>query len=115
MMSAAGGGALDVDDVFSTYLFTGNGTSQTITNGLDLAGEGGLIWTKRRDGSAAHQLYDTARGIDNVLNIVNNAGQYDYSGDITSVNSDGFSVGYYSGGLNYSNRDYATWSFRKAP
>ena len=115
MMSAAGGGALDVDDVFSTYLFTGNGTSQTITNGLDLAGEGGLIWTKRRDGSSNHQLYDTARGIDNVLNIVNNAGQYDYSGDITSVNSDGFSVGYYSGGLNYSNRDYATWSFRKAP
>ena len=115
MSGAAGGGGLDVDEVFSTYLFTGNGTSQTLTNGLDLAGEGGLIWTKRRDGSANHQLYDTARGIDYVLNIVNNAGQYDYSGDITSVNSDGFSVGYYSGGLNYSGREYATWSFRKTP
>jgi hypothetical protein len=43
------------------------------------------------------------------------AAQYDYGGDITSVNSDGFSLGYYSGGVNYSGRDYATWTFRKAP
>jgi len=46
MVSAAGGG-LDVDDVFSTYLFEGNGSaygsvSQTITNGIDHAGEGGI-------------------------------------------------------------------------
>jgi hypothetical protein len=60
MMSAAGGDALDVDEVFSTYLYTGNGTSQTITNGLDLAGEGGLIWSKYRSGSS-HLWYDTER------------------------------------------------------
>ena len=32
---------LYVDDVFSTYLYTGNGSTQTINNGIDLAGEGG--------------------------------------------------------------------------
>jgi hypothetical protein len=115
MMSGAGGGdPLDVDDVFSTYLYTGNGTSQTITNGLDLAGEGGLIWSKYRSGSG-HLLYDTERGIDYVVSSSSAEAQYDYGGDITSVNSDGFSLGYYSGGVNYSGRNYVTWSFRKAP
>jgi hypothetical protein len=46
---AAGGEALAIEDVFSTYLYTGNGSTQTITNGIDLAGEGGLVWIKRRD------------------------------------------------------------------
>jgi hypothetical protein len=46
--TAAGGEALAIEDVFSTYLYTGNGTTQTITNGIDLAGEGGLVWIKSR-------------------------------------------------------------------
>ena len=44
----AGAGAIDdpvyVDDVFSTFLYEGNGTSQTITSGIDLDGKGGLVW-----------------------------------------------------------------------
>ena len=39
---------LEVEEVFSTYLYTGNGSTQTITNGIDLAGEGGLVWIKKR-------------------------------------------------------------------
>ena len=58
----AGGAGLDVDEVFSTYLYDGNGYTQTITNGIDLAGEGGLVWIKQRDGSAIHGLVDTERG-----------------------------------------------------
>jgi hypothetical protein len=46
MMGAAGaaGEKVYVEDVFSTYLYTGNGSTQTITNDIDLAGEGGLVW-----------------------------------------------------------------------
>lgn len=37
MMSAASGDApLSVEDVFSTYLYTGNGSSQSISNGINL-------------------------------------------------------------------------------
>jgi hypothetical protein len=42
-----GGDKLYVEDVFSTYLYTGNGSTQTITNGIDLDGEGGLVWFKK--------------------------------------------------------------------
>jgi hypothetical protein len=47
MSGAAGGDVLDVDDVFSPYLYRGNGSTQTITNGLALAdGVGGGTSTK---------------------------------------------------------------------
>jgi GH25 family lysozyme M1 (1,4-beta-N-acetylmuramidase) len=38
-VSASEPPAVYVEDVFSTYLYTGNGSTQTITNGIDLAGE----------------------------------------------------------------------------
>ena len=31
-----------VDEVFSTYVYTGTGSSQSINNGIDLSGEGGM-------------------------------------------------------------------------
>jgi hypothetical protein len=50
LQAAAGnaGESLYVEDVFSTYLYTGTGAAQTITNGIDLDGEGGLVWIKKR-------------------------------------------------------------------
>ena len=51
--SAGGSDKLYVDDVFSTYLFNGNSGTQTITNGIDFAGEGGMVWCKTR-GSGSH-------------------------------------------------------------
>ena len=38
------GGVSYIEDVFSTWLYTGNGSTQTITNGIDLATKGGLVW-----------------------------------------------------------------------
>ena len=115
----AGGAGLDVDEVFSTYLYDGNGSTQTITNGIDLAGEGGLVWIKQRDGSAIHGLVDTERGRTVYLdtnsvraNRTTNGPTY----DLTSFNSDGFSLGqnWELYGNNNGNT-YASWTFRKAP
>ena len=65
---ATGGGGLDITDVFSTYLYTGNDTSQTITNGIDLSGEGGMTWLKTRNDTHSHYLFDTERGAGYYLN-----------------------------------------------
>ena len=44
-----------IEDVFSTYLFSGvTGGTQTITNGIDLSGKGGLVWNKLRSGTDNH-------------------------------------------------------------
>jgi len=106
---------LNVEDVFSTYLYEGNGSTQTITNGVDLSGEGGLVWIKTRNFTYDHSLHDTERGANNHLesNTANAAVQYG-SGGLNAFNSSGFSV---QGGndVNNASYDYASWTFRKAP
>ena len=105
---------LDVDDVFSAYTYTGNGSTQTINNGIDLAGEGGLVWIKGRSGATDHALYDTARGA--TLGLVSNstAGQITQSTGLTAFENSGFSVGSLAK-LNTNSSTYASWTFRKAP
>ena len=52
-----------ISGLFSTFLYTGTGSSQTITNGINLSGKGGLVWIKRRVASSYdHNLFDTVRG-----------------------------------------------------
>lgn len=103
---------LYVDDVFSTYLYTGNGSTQTINNGIDLAGKGGMVWCKSR-GTASHLLFDTERGVGQRLYSDLTAGQEYNASVLTSFNSDGFSLGNLSS-INGSGTNYASWTFRKA-
>jgi len=109
---AAAGGAVYVEDVFSTYLYTSTGSALTITNGLDLSGEGGLVWIKDRDAAINHVLIDTERGKDAQL-YINTSGQITPGNRITAFNSNGFTLGTDSDVNTSSARDYCSWSFRK--
>ena len=112
----AGGAALNVEEVFSTYLYTGNGSSQTITNGIDLDGEGGLVWSKDREAANAHTLYDTERGGNKRLTANNNSAEItDAGSNGLTFNSDGFTVTGGANQSNASNKGIASWTFRKAP
>ena len=112
----AGGAALDITDVFSTYLLDNSGT---VVNGIDLAGEGGLLWTKHRSGGALsfyqnHFLYDTERGYGSTDYLhSNNTDAAGATGAIASgsFNSDGFTTG----GNIFGGNEWASWTFRKAP
>jgi hypothetical protein len=104
---------LNVEDVFSTYLYTGNGGTQTITNGIDLDGEGGLVWVKKRQASASHGLYDTERGVNKLLISESTNAQATYSG-VNAFYSSGFGLG--SGNeFNQSSQTFVSWTWRKAP
>jgi hypothetical protein len=107
----AGGESLYVEDVFSTYLYTGNGSStQTITNGIDLAGEGGLAWFKNRGTTDGHMLVDTLRGWTATLQSNTTGAATNFTGGGT-FNSDGFTA---SSNLTDNANDYVSWTFRKA-
>jgi hypothetical protein len=112
-----GGDNLYVEDVFSTYLYTGNNSTQTINNGIDLDGEGGLVWIKNRDSAANHALFDTERGAGKGLESSTAAAETTSpSGDLNGFNSNGFSLGSnFAQNVNTSSADYASWTFRKAP
>jgi hypothetical protein len=116
LLSASGGGVdkLFVDDVFSAYTYTGNGATQTINNGIDLAGKGGLVWTKCRSVGYNHSIIDTERGV--TKNLASDATdlQYTNADRITALASNGFSLGA-SSSHNQSAATYVSWTFRKAP
>jgi len=116
--------ALYVEDVFSTWLYAGTGwtggTSQSITNGIDLAGKGGLIWTKSRSGTNGadqHTFMDTNRGVNNWIASDSTGAQVTYANMLNSFNSNGYTLGTDTTGgkVNYAGTNYASWTFRKAP
>jgi hypothetical protein len=114
--SSAGGAGLDVDEVFSTFLYDGTGSAQTITNGIDLSGEGGLVWIKERTDNEGHRLIDTVRGNTKMLRSDATGANYTIDGGFDNFTSTGFTLKADNGwSINTSSEDYVSWTFRKAP
>ena len=83
--------------------YTGNGGTQSV-GGLDFSPD--LVWIKSRTDGSSHQLVDTVRGPR--LRLCSNTTQEELNADnVTSFNSDGFTVGS-SGGVNGA-QDYVAW------
>lgn len=106
-----------IENVFSTFLYTGNGTSgtstQTINNGIDLANQGGLTWTKNRDQADSHYLIGSDSNFASTLTS-NSSGSYGGASNIfEGVSSTGYTVKGDFGGNNTNNEDYVSWTLRK--
>jgi hypothetical protein len=103
-----------IEDVMSVWLYAGTSATQTITNGIDLAGKGGLVWAKDRTAANSHQLYDTVRGVQKRLITDQTAAQGTETSGITAFNSNGWTMGaQYE--INGSGSNYVSWTFRKQP
>ena len=109
---AGGGPVTYIEDVFSTYLYTGTGASQTITNNIDLSTKGGLTWIKSRSAATGHRLTDTVRGATKSLVSETTAAEVTESTGLTAFGTTGFTIGADSD-YNTSADTYASWTFRK--
>ena len=104
-----------VENIFSTFVYTGTGSSLAINNGIDLSSKGGLVWTKRRNSTNSNWFLDSVRGGSNILRSNTAEGQFTSSGlEITSFNSTGYTLGTASD-INSTGGDDVSWTFRKAP
>jgi hypothetical protein len=110
-----------IEDVMSTFLYTGNSSTQTINNGIDLSTKGGLVWIKGRGQLSGgtdvdNILFDSARGASKILysNLTDAESTTSWS---TAFNNNGFSFNTASGYVNSSSLTvgYASWTFRKQP
>ena len=111
----AGGDNLYVEDVFSTYLYAGNdNVAFDITNNIDLSGEGGMVWIKVRNASYDHNVFDTERGANEWLETNTTLGQQTATNKVDAFNADGFSLGTNTLVNGGTDKDYASWTFRKA-
>ena len=103
-----------IEDVFSTYVYAGNGSTQTVTNNIDLSTQGGLIWIKCRTNSGGqHILFDTARGVNKYINTNDLLAQTTDAGMNLSFLSTGFSLNNLYTDTNASGQNYVAWTFRK--
>jgi hypothetical protein len=107
-----------IEDVFSTWLYTGTGATQSITNNIDLSTKGGLVWFKPRTPAGySHWLFDTSRGVNKGLSSDATYAQQTLSQNLTAFNTTGFTLGTDSDGtgINSSGISNVSWTFRKQP
>jgi len=95
------------DDYFNTVLYTGNGTTQSITG---VGFQPDWTWIKTRSTSRNHQLFDSVRGATKQLFSNLNNAESTGATSLTSFDSDGFSVGS-SNGVNGSGETHAAWNW----
>ena len=96
-------------DYFNTKLYTGNGSTQSITG---VGFQPDWIWGKNRSGANAHWVNDVIRGVD--IRLVPNATDAeDNPGTdiVTSFDSDGFSLGSNTEG-NANANNYVSWNWK---
>jgi hypothetical protein len=95
------------DTYFNTVLYTGNGSTQSIT-GVNFQPD--WVWIKERNNAVDHKLYDAVRGATKVLESSNTGAEGTDVNGLTAFNSDGFSLGS-SGSNNGSGDTYVSWNW----
>jgi hypothetical protein len=119
-VEVTGGTTTFTQDSFATTLYTGTGDNQTntVTNGLDLAGDGGMVWTKGRNIGYNNIIFDSERGLQTFLytNTTDAQENQDARSNM-SFNSSGYSFGSTSatswGPINEGNYNFVSWAFKK--
>ena len=94
-------------DYFNTVLYTGNGSTQSIT-GVGFSPE--FLWLKERTSTSYHRLSDIIRGTNKQLSSNVTDAEETISTVVSSYDSDGFTVGA-DNGSNESGQTYVGWSW----
>ena len=101
----------DPSAYFQTALYTGNGSSQSVVNDGNSDLQPDWLWIKERSSTSGHILKDTNRGVNNSINTHNSDQESASSSQVTSINSDGFSVGT-DNGTNQSSVTMVAWQWK---
>ena len=118
LLTLASGTPTYIDEVFSTFLYDGTGSTQTITHGIDITGEGGMTWIKRRSGTSDHNLFDTERGYSSTESKIlfpNTTSAGLSISSYVNATTNGFVLNHSGNDTNDSSSNYVSWNFRKCP
>ena len=95
-------------DYFNTKLYTGNGSTQSISS---VGFQPDWVWLKGRSGSGRdHLLFDAIRGATNYIKSNATSAEATISSTLTSFDSDGFSIGS-NGGVNTNSETFVSWNW----
>ena len=117
--AGAGGDKIYLDDIYGLATYKGTGGSHSVVNGIDNSTEGGMIWSKARNGDGGGyewNLVDTHRGAPYYIKMPGTVAQtYDGSNGISAFNTNGYTIHGNSGRSNNTNKEYVSYNFRKCP
>ena len=94
-------------DYFNTKLYTGNGSTQSISS---VGFQPDWVWIKQRDIAENHMAYDAVRGAGKRLSPDGTYAESTDTNAVTAFNSDGFSLGNLDN-VNKSSGTYASWNW----
>ena len=105
----------DPSKYFHTQLYTGNGSTQSITNDAN-AGDFSpdFLWIKNRTsggGAGHHMLFDTTRGTGKDVHADDNETEHSNNNTVTAFGSDGFSLGD-GGAVNENSSNFVAWQWK---
>ncbi len=92
---------------FNTVLFTGNGSTQSITG---VGFQPDWVWIKNRGATTNYEMADVVRGANKLLKTNATDTEQDLSTKITSFDSDGFGVGN-DANVNQSSTNIVSWNW----
>ena len=101
-----------IEDVFSTYVYSGNSGTFSVVNGIDLSTYGGMLWTKNRTSAYVGQIYNSSVGLTKYLVPSTTGANATTSG--IAFNTNGFTLGS-NDNSNSTGQNGVGWSFRKQP
>ena len=107
----------NIDDpsaYFQVATYTGNGSTQSITNDGNSDMQPDWVWIKSRSNASWHSLQDSSRGATKTLFTNTTNAEITYTDAQTSFDSDGFSLGADASGgsVNVSSRTYVAWQWK---
>jgi len=95
-------------DYFNTKLYTGNASTQAITG---VGFQPDWLWIKNRVTTNAHNIFDAVRGINKKLDSANNTAENTSATNLTSFDSDGFTLAS-NVGTNGSGNNLVSWNWK---
>ena len=94
-------------------LYTGNGSSNTISNIVNTVGlQPDLLWTKARSTGAFHYLQDSVRGVNKALFSNATDAEYAITPTTTTLNTTGFAFNGAESGLNANAATFVAWQWK---
>ena len=97
---------------FQIKLYTGNGSSRSITFDGDEDMQPDWSWFKARSEAYNHALFDSVRGTTKLIRSNQNTAEETHSTTLTAFNSDGFSLGGGDAFTNANTVTYASWHWK---
>ena len=93
---------------FNTKLYTGNGSTQSITG---VGFQPDFTWLKSRSNANVHALFDAVRGVTKRMSSNDSSAEYTEAGALTAFDSDGFSLGNWTS-TNGNGHTLASWNWK---